>query len=118
MSAHAQGRQAFHGATDTVPRRDRLAVEVTEAVQLKPYQTVVHATGSATTGNYTITLPSAIEAAGLIFSIWATISGGAVVTVDDAGDATLAAQTLDTNNDHVVLFCDGFRWFVLVNGIV
>lgn len=110
-------RQPFHGITDTVPKSDRVGVTIEEGGQLGIRQQTVIVNANTETGNFTISLPSVTEAAGLIYSIRARIANTRVVTVTDAGDGDLSDQTLDTDGDHVLLYSDGLSWHVLVDGI-
>ena len=91
---------------------------LTAAAQLTTMQGTVHVTANTTYDSWTLTLPAVSEASGLIFSIRSTIANQKAVTVTDAGDdSAFQDLTLDTDGDYAVLYSDGVRWLVLLNGI-
>lgn len=89
-----------------------------EATTLAAYQTFVRGTANTASDDWTLTLPPVAEARGLMYSIVATIANAKTITVTDGGDdSNFSDLTLDTDDDHVVLWSDGERWHVLLNGI-
>lgn len=92
--------------------------EVAAATTLEPHETVVHASVTAATGNYTVTLPSVAEARGKVFFIHATRSANAL-TLTHAGDSRNwgGDYTLDADNDGIALLSDGRKWWAICNQI-
>lgn len=110
-------RQEFHGDVNIVPQGDKYA-DITAATTLTVRQQLVRATSNTTYPSYTVTLPPVYEAAGLIFSIRATIADVQAITVTDGGDdPDFVNLTLDTDGDAALLFSDGLRWWVIANNI-
>lgn len=86
-------------------------VFATEDLTMDINDRLVRATVSA--ASITVTLPSVREAAfvGIYIIHLVDTSNGKTVTVADKGDdAGLTDITLDTDNDYVVLFSDGYVW--------
>lgn len=91
---------------------------ITEATTLTPLDIFVRATANTATDSYSITLPYVAEAAGMVVTVSADIANSKVVTLQDADDAEEWSDlTLDADDDYVVLYCDGYFWHTLVNGI-
>lgn len=86
-------------------------VFATEDLTMDVNDRLVRATVSA--ASITVTLPSVREAAfvGIYVVHLVDTSNAKTVTVADKGDdAGLTDITLDTDNDYVVLFSDGYVW--------
>jgi len=78
----------------------------------------VHVTGNTASDDWSLTLPPVAEAAGRFLSIYATIANSKTVTVQDQDDSVgWTDLTLDTDDDHALLYSDGLRWCVILNGI-
>ena len=76
-----------------------------------------HVRADASGGSFTLTLPSVAEAAGMIFDIEAVDVDSTAVTVQDKGDdAGLTNITLNADNEHVVLYSNGYSWRELKTG--
>ena len=69
-------------------------------------------------GTFTVTLPPVAEAAGKIYTITLIDAAGAVTIQDqdDSNDWT-SITDLDADNDGVVLFSDGLKWWVLLDDV-
>jgi hypothetical protein len=94
-------------------------VFVTGAKTLKPYETNINATANTTYTSYAITLPAVAEAAGLLFTIMATIADAQAITLQDQDDSDdyQGDWTLDADNDSIALYSDGRKWIVVNNEI-
>ena len=91
---------------------------ITAAEAMDGRHNILKCLANTATDSYTVTLPPVGKFAGGLFYIEATIANSKAVTVEDlAGDAGFADLTLDTNDDHVLLFSTGTTWRVVVNGI-
>jgi len=102
---------------DDVVRRDKV-VEITATCTLTPSQNVVHFTANTATDDYTVYLPSVAEAAGCFLSCRATIANSKTVTVTDLGDdSQWTDQAMATDTDGFLAYCDGFRWWLLVDDV-
>jgi len=67
------------------------------------------------TGAYTITLPSVEKARGKIYSITLETASG-TVTITDAGDDTIFSDVeLTADDDVLVVYSNGTRWFPLLD---
>jgi hypothetical protein len=65
-------------------------------------------------GAYTITLPPVFEAKGG-FYLLRCVSGTSTVTVVDAGDARLAvSDTLNADNEVMMVYSDGEMWHFII----
>ena len=111
-----------------VPSRlDRMAretnldnfVAVTGATTLTPRSQRVEITTTADQADFAVTLPNVAEAAGCLISV-------ALVTLGDDETVTLQDQdesydwndlTLDAEDDGVLLFSDGHKWWIICNDI-
>jgi hypothetical protein len=101
-----------------VPQRDMIK-DINAAYTAKPWDRLIHGTVNTANDSYTLTLPPVSEMAGAIVSIWATVANSKVLTVAHAGDSLQWTDlTMDTDNDHSLLYSDGLRWHVIKNGIV
>lgn len=110
-------RQAFNALSQDVGFEDKVSY-LSEATSLTIRQQVVRVTANTASGDWTLTLPSVSEASGLKFSIVSIIANAKTVIVADAGDdKDFSNLTLDTDDDHAVLWSDGLRWFVLFSAI-
>ena len=69
-------------------------------------------------GTFTVTLPPVGEAKGKFYSIILVDAGGAV-TVQDQDDSYGWANitAIDADEDGVLLFSDGMKWWLVVNDI-
>lgn len=88
-------------------------------VDLTILNRVVVLTG--TTGDLDINMPPVSEAAGRIFSIRSPDVGtdtNAVTVKDPHGSVDWGGNyTIDADDDHLVLYSDGQKWYELTNGI-
>ena len=103
-----------------LPRHLLLTV-ATPTYQMRVSDTVMIVISEATAGAGIITLPSLAEAVGKFYFISAP-TGGA--TDDDislyqkeTGAELTTYGALDTDDDHVILFSDGTKWRIALNGI-
>jgi hypothetical protein len=88
------------------------------AVKLAVYQRTVYATANTASDSFDLFLPVVQEAEGLTYVVHATIANSKAITLKTRGTVPgWSNLTLDTDNDHVVLYSDGRRWRVLLNGI-
>lgn len=98
--------------------RNSSVVFLLAAATLTESQTVVEATANTATDSYAITLPCVATAANMMLSVWANIANTKAITLQDQNDSLdWTDLTLDTDNDHVVLWSDGRRWHTMLNGI-
>jgi hypothetical protein len=90
---------------------------LTAAASLKPYQQVVRVSTTSSGSAFTVTLPSAVECRGKIFSIRMTARDGSKnVTIQDlANDGSLSDITLDAANEYTILYCDGFNFYEIAS---
>ena len=94
---------------DMIPQKPILKT-VAATATLAAYETAI----LVVNGAYTITLPKLAEAAGRIYSFSQPGSGTSDVTITDAGDdSVFTDQIIDAQNENVILYCDGIRWFAL-----
>jgi len=116
MSQLAEKRTGY-GLADQVRQHAKTSF-ITAATQLTVRQQLVRATANTEYGDWTLTLPAVSDAAGLTFSIVATIANAKTITVTDAGDdVNFGDLTLDTDDDGAVLWSDGMRWWEISNDI-
>ncbi len=87
---------------------------------LDGYERVVLATANTATDDYTLNVAPPSVWAGKHLSIYSSIANSKTVTVGVAGGnpPSWSNLTLDTDDDHVVLFSDGQRIHTVINGIV
>jgi len=94
-------------------------VAVTGATTLTPRSQRVEITTTADQADFAVTLPNVAEAAGCLISV-------ALVTLGDDETVTLQDQdesydwndlSLATENDGVLLFSDGHKWWIICNDI-
>lgn len=109
-------------ALNDVVRRDKVvdldSSDLTSsAYKLSPLETVVHATANTASDDWTLYLPPVSMSAGVILSVRATIANSKAITVTDVDDPEWSDLTLDTDEDSFLAYCDGYRWWVLVNDI-
>lgn len=89
---------------------------LTAAASLKPYQQIVRCSTAGAGTAFTITLPSASEAAGRIFAIYMTARDTDDVTVSDlADDASRADIVLNLADEYTILYCDGFSFYEIAS---
>jgi len=100
-----------------VAQRDAFE-DLSEATTLTVSAARVHGTVNTANDSWSLTLPPVAEAAGRLLSIYATVANSKVLTVQDQDDSVgWSDLTLDTDDDHVLLYSDGLRWCVILNGI-
>jgi hypothetical protein len=88
--------------------------------QLKPHETIVHATSENADASAILTLPSKAEMAGKMVYICATTgaTGGDISVYDkEAGSEITTYGDMDADDDHVLFFCDGVNWRVVLDGV-
>ena len=85
-------------------------VTKTATCTLKVYENVVDIDSSAGTA-ITITLPTAAEAIGLLFSLYVTAYSGAITIADGSQSLDFTAPTFDGVDDGQLLYSDGKRWW-------
>lgn len=92
---------------------------ITAATTLTPLDIFVHATVSTAYPSYNITLPYVADAEGMVVTIAATVANSQAATIVDRDDSSTKWSDipLDTDTDYVVLYCDGYYWHTLVNGV-
>jgi hypothetical protein len=91
-----------------------------EAYQLKANETIVHATSENADAAAVLTLPSKAEMTGKMVYICATTghTGGDISVYDkESGSEISTYGNLNADDDHVIFFCDGRNWRVLLNGV-
>lgn len=98
---------------DQVPQSNQ-NVFVTAARTIALHESVLHCTANTATDNYTVTLPSVAEAAGLTFSIRALlIANSKAVTIAHAGDSVSWTNiVLDATGERATLRSNGSQWVV------
>lgn len=84
-----------------------------DAQTLYPYQQVVEV--DSTLGTLTLSLPNVADARGRLYSITALKGATKTVTVQDQDESYDWAGdiSLDADDDRVLLYSDGKRWWVL-----
>lgn len=89
------------------------------AVYLKAYETVVRATANTASDDYTLYLPPVVEAAGKFYAIHGTIANSKTITLADLDDSDDwdGDYTIDADNDGILLYSDGVRWWDVSNQI-
>lgn len=71
-----------------------------------------------TGGSATMTLPPVEKARGMHFSIRVAVGNANALTVTDKeGSEDWSDLTMDADGDEVLLFSDGKKWWLPVNGI-
>jgi len=97
---------------------DRGITFVEEATTLGIDDDCVHCTANTSTGDYTVVLPPVGLYKGRMLFIGATIANNKAVTLtDNNDDAGYSDQTLDTDDDHLLLYSDGITWREVIDGI-
>jgi len=70
----------------------------------------------STAGVFDLLLPNVSEAKGRFYSITLRATTGTAVTLKDNGDSEGWADfTLDTDDDNVLCYSDGLKWYVLAD---
>jgi len=64
-------------------------------------------------GAFSITLPGVVEAAGRIYTFHLTNDGGDVTVQDQDESEDWTDQALTANQDGLVLYSDGRKWWIL-----
>ena len=88
--------------------------------QMKPGDHIIIATSDQNDGQAIITLPSLAEAAGKFYYICAPTgaSGGDISVYEkETGSELSTYGDLDADDDHVLLFSDGRKWRVVLDGV-
>jgi hypothetical protein len=88
--------------------------------QMKPDQQVMHFTTALGDAAAIVILPSKAEAVGRMYYICATTgsTGGDISVYDKETGAEISTYgDLDADDDHVIFFCDGINWRVLLDGV-
>lgn len=89
---------------------------VTAATTLKTYETVVRASQLA--ASFAVTLAPVSKMRGKFVSVQVVNANSQAMTLQDANDSQdWTDLTLDANNDGVLLFSDGLKWWVVTNDI-
>ena len=87
-----------------------------ETYSMKPGDTVICASGADNTVD--ITLPSYGEAAGNFYYIEAIdVSNDVSILIKETATELATYGDLDTQYDHVILFCTGRDWRVVLDGV-
>ena len=88
------------------------------AQTLEVWEQVVQVDTDTTDGTFTLTLPPVAEAAGKIYSITLIDAAGAV-TVQDQDDSLdwTNFTDLDADNDGILLYSDGLKWWTLLDDV-
>lgn len=113
-------RQYGEQVADHVLNIVEISTSVDYSVTLKPYEQVVRIVTLADGQDITVTLPSVTEARGRMYSVHLLTRGDdEVVTLADQDDSLDwgGDYTIDAASDSILLYSDGFRWFVLDNEI-
>ena len=87
---------------------------------LKVTENVVRATSENADGSAILYLPGVTEAAGMFFYITAPTgaTGGDISVYDEESGAEISTYgDLDADDDHVLLFSDGYNWRVVLDGV-
>ena len=83
--------------------------QVTAATTLKPW--VRRAEVDTTGGAFTLTLPPVSQMAEKSLAIYQIAGATNACTIADAGDSRNWSNiTLNANDEHVLLYSDGFQW--------
>jgi len=115
-----RGQAALEGMQvkrDTsVVKWSRTAAYTSDTMEV--FEQVVLIDTNTVDGTFTVTLPPVAEAAGKFYSISLMDAAGAV-TIQDQDDSTDWSNitTMDADDDAVLLYSDGLRWFVVDNEI-
>ncbi len=91
-----------------------VAPTAAEGVVITPDQQVIRITIPAS-GTGTITMPPEIEAAGRLYSFTVASDLGGEVKIQDSAGTDLVGDNLGAATDCVLLYCDGFKYFLLVD---
>lgn len=92
----------------------------TTSYQLVPGENVVRATSENADGSAIIKLPSKAECVGQFYYIAAPTgaTGGDISVYDKESGAEIATYgDLDADDDHVMFFCDGVVWRMVLDGV-
>jgi len=103
------GQSALHLAAQMFTVTD--VKRVTEAATLAVREQAVEANG--TSGNYQITLPPVADANGRIYAVYLHTAGGNTVTVASGEAAPQITAALTADDDFVLAFAFGGRWYLL-----
>lgn len=85
---------------------------------LEVFEQVLLIDTDTTDGTFTVTLPPVSEAAGKFYSI-TLIDAGGTVTIQDQDDSYdwTDIDDMDADDDAVLLYSDGLRWFEICDYI-
>lgn len=87
---------------------------LTTTVQLTRNDEAVRLTVGAA---FAVYLPQPVTARGMTMTIYVVSRTAGAATVTAPGSEVAVSLTMDLTDDHVVLFCDGRAWFVVLNVI-
>ena len=80
---------------------------------------VIRATANTASDDYTLYLPPVVEAAGKFYAVHGTIANSKTITLADLDDSDDfdGDYTIDADNDGILLYSDGIRWWDVSNQI-
>ena len=105
-----------HRGTDYKNAPPNLAV--TGAITLTPDETVVEIQTTIGQSDFTVTMPPVALCAGKFFTITLTSLGDNEIVTVAAVDGRIAlSETLDEDEDMLLLFSNGREWFQLYNNL-
>ena len=104
------------GRNNSVEKIVRTAADTTETLEV--WEQVVLVDTDTADGTFTLTLPPVGEAAGKFYTITLIDAAGALTIQDqdDSNDWT-NITTLDADNDGVMLYSDGLKWWTVASEI-
>lgn len=88
--------------------------------QMLPTDTILSVTSTEADGTGIVYLPSMAEAVGKFYYIIAptgATAGDISVCVKETATEITTYGDLDADNDHVMLWCSGQNWRVILNGV-
>lgn len=95
---------------------DKFKLIAGTAVTLKPYEQVVRA--AQLTASFAVTLAPVSTMRGKFVSVHVVNANSQALTLQDANDSQdWTDRTLDANNDGILLYSDGIKWWVVCNDI-
>jgi len=89
------------------------APAASETLTLGPDENVIRVTLPAS-GAGILKLPPKVEAAGRMFSFTVVSDGGGEVQIVDDGGSDVISDNLGAATDYALIYCDGFKYFLIV----
>jgi len=82
---------------------------------MEVFEQVVLVDTDTADGTFTVTLPPVAEAAGKFYAVHLIDDGGNVTVQDQDDSYDWSNQTLTADDDGVLLFSDGLKWWLVVD---